>query len=204
MPPANPIPLVILAQLPSMIACFIASISVRDYLLWRMHHPLISSPTNGTITLLTAGGYHGELGNNISGYFRRFPLRMCFLFQEIFLSTVLTGISFAETIVVALGTMFAVALLGKGVETPIAIVFIAMLLLIFAKVIPKTIAAQRPERIALPYGRAIEAITKLLHPLVIVLSWIAESIARMVHSSTMPKALISTEEISTIISIGEE
>ncbi len=55
----------------------------------------------------------------------------------------------------------------------------------------------RSESLSL-YGRAIEAITSLLHPLVIVLSWTAESIARMVHSSTMPRALIST-----IISIGE-
>ena len=67
---------------------------------------------------------------------------------EKFLSTVLTGISFAETIVVSLGTIFIVALLGEGLGTPIAIVLIAIILLIFAKVIPKTIAAQHPERIA--------------------------------------------------------
>lgn len=123
---------------------------------------------------------------------------------ERFLSTVLTGVSFAETIVVALGTIFVVALLGEGLGTPIAIVLIAMLLLIFAKVIPKTIAAQHPERIALLYGRPIELITRLFYPLVIVLSWIAARITRIVHSSTLPGALISREEIGTIISMGEE
>ena len=123
---------------------------------------------------------------------------------ERFLSTVLTGISFAETIVVPLGTIFIVALLGEGLGTPIAIVLIAMLLLIFAKVIPKTIAAQHPERIALLYGRTIELLSKLLYPLVVVLSWMAARIARIAHSSTVPGALISREEISTIISMGEE
>lgn len=121
-----------------------------------------------------------------------------------FLSVVLTGISFAETIVVALGTIFVVALLGEGVGTPVAIVVIAILLLIFGKVIPKTIAAQHPERIALLYGRPIEIISKVLHPLVVPLSWIAVKLTRMAHSSPIPGELISREELGTIISIGEE
>lgn len=120
---------------------------------------------------------------------------------ERFLSTVLTGISFAETIVVSLGTIFIVALLGEGLGTPIAIVVIAIVLLIFAKVIPKTIAAQHPERIALLYARPIEIITRLFYPMIYVLSWITATITR---TSTMPKALISREEISTIISVGQE
>ena len=121
-----------------------------------------------------------------------------------FLSTVLTGISFAETIVVALGTIFIVALLGEGVGTPVAIVVIALVLLIFAKVIPKTIAAQHPERIALPFSRPIEIISKLFYPLVIVLSWIASRFTRIAHSSTMPRALFSREELGTVIDLGEE
>ena len=120
---------------------------------------------------------------------------------ERFLSTVLTGISFAETIVVSLGTIFIVALLGEGLGTPIAIVIIATVLLIFAKVIPKTVAAQHPERIALLYGRPIEITTKLLNPVVNALSWITTTITR---TSTMPKALISREEISATISVGQE
>ena len=121
-----------------------------------------------------------------------------------FLSTVLTGISFAETIVVALGTIFLVALLGEGVGTPVAIVVIALTLLIFAKVIPKTIAAQHPERIALPFSKPIEIISKLFYPLVIILSWIAGKCTKIAHSSTMPRALFSREELGTVIDMGEE
>lgn len=121
-----------------------------------------------------------------------------------FLSTVLTGISFAETIVVALGTIFIVALLGEGMGTPVAIVVIALVLLIFAKVIPKTIAAQHPERVALPFSKPIEIISKLFYPLVIVLSWIAGRFTQIAHSSTMPRALFSREELDTIITMGEE
>lgn len=121
-----------------------------------------------------------------------------------FLSTVLTGISFAETIVVSLGTIFVVALLGEGVGTPIAIVLIALLLLVFAKVIPKTIAAQHPERIALPISGPIELISKIINPLVNVLSWISDRFVHIAHSSTMPGALISREEMGAVISLGEE
>ena len=44
----------------------------------------------------------------------------------------------------------------------------------------------------------------LLSPVVLVLSWMASGINRIFHLSTMPRALISIEEIGTIISIGEE
>jgi putative hemolysin len=43
-----------------------------------------------------------------------------------------------------------------------------------------------------------------MYPLIIVLSWIAARLTRIAHSGTMPKALISREEIATVISIGEE
>ena len=121
-----------------------------------------------------------------------------------FLSTVLTGVSFAETIVVSLGTMFIVALLGEGMGTPIAIVVIALVLLVFAKVIPKTIAAQHPERIALPFSRPIEFISRVIGPLITVLGWISDKFAHLAHSSTMHGTLFSREELSTVIDMGEE
>ena len=121
-----------------------------------------------------------------------------------FLSTVLTGISFAETIVVSLGTIFIVSLLGEGLGTPIAIIVIALVLLVFAKVIPKTIAAQHPERIALPFSRPIELIARVISPLITVLGWISDKFARLAHSSTMHGTLFSKEELSTVIDMGEE
>jgi len=119
---------------------------------------------------------------------------------ERFLSTVLTGISFAETIVVSLGTMFIVAMLGEKLGTPLSIVLIAIILLIFAKVIPKTIAARHPARIALLYGGLIELISVALYPVVFVLGWIT---AKVTRTSAMAGALISKEEIATVISMGQ-
>jgi putative hemolysin len=114
---------------------------------------------------------------------------------------VLTGVSFAETVVVSLGTIFIVALLGEGRGTPVAIVVIALVLLIFAKVIPKTVAAQHPERVALLYAGPIEIAARVLSPVVNALSWITATFAR---TSTIPRALISTEELSTVITLSQE
>ena len=122
-----------------------------------------------------------------------------------FLSTVLTGISFAETVVVSLGTIFIVELIGnESIGPPVAIVIIAMVLLIFAKVIPKTIAAKYPERIALPVSPLIELISKLIKPLVNFLSWISDRITHLAGSSTIHGALFSKEELATMIDMGEE
>jgi putative hemolysin len=123
---------------------------------------------------------------------------------ERFLSTVLAGISFTETIVVFMGGVLFVAVLGNAIGTPVGIVVIALMLLIFAKVIPKTFAANHPERLALLYSRPVEWISKVLFPLVTVLSWIAARFSRVVGGSPMPQALLSKEEIGTIISMGEE
>jgi len=122
-----------------------------------------------------------------------------------FLSTVLTGISFAETVVVALGSMLIVSLIGnEAIGTPISIAVMAIILLLFAKVIPKTIAASNPERLALRYSDSIAIISKVLSPVVFVLSWITDKFTRPVGGHTVHGTLLSREEVHTAISIGEE
>jgi putative hemolysin len=123
---------------------------------------------------------------------------------ERFLSTVLTGVSFTETIVVFMGGVLFVTALGDAIGTPVGIIVIAFALLIFAKVIPKTFAASHPERLALLYSTPIDYISKGLSPLVTALSWIAASFSRVLGSRPMPQALLSKEELSTIIAMGEE
>jgi len=123
---------------------------------------------------------------------------------ERFLSTVLTGISFTETVVVFLGGILFVTFLGDTIGTPVGIVAIAFVLLIFAKVVPKTFAASHPERLALVYSRPVDWISKLLFPLVTMLSWIATIFSRVTGGHPMPRALLSKEEIGTIIAMGEQ
>jgi len=122
-----------------------------------------------------------------------------------FLSTVLTGFSFTETIVVALGSMLIVSLIGnEAIGTPISIVVMGTILLLFVKVIPKTIAATDPERLALRYAAPIAIMSRVLWPVVSGLSWIADKFTRPIGGHTMPGILLSKEEVHAAISMGEE
>ena len=123
---------------------------------------------------------------------------------ERFLSVVLTGISFTETVVVFLGGLLFISLMGETVGTPVGIFLIAIILLLFVKVIPKTIAAQHPERLALSYATPIEVTSKIVSPIVTVLSWVTDKIAALTGAHTIPGALLSKEEIHTCIAMGEE
>lgn len=122
-----------------------------------------------------------------------------------FLSTVLTGISFTETVVVALGSTLIVSLIGnEAIGTPVSIVLMAVILLLFVKVIPKTIAASNPELIALRYADLITIIFKVLSPVVSGLSWITDKFTRPINVHTVPGTLLTREEVSTAISMAEE
>lgn len=123
---------------------------------------------------------------------------------ERFLSVVLTGISFTETVLVALAGFLFVSLMGEAIGTPVGIICIAIILLLFVKVIPKTIAAQHHEGLALRYAPYIEITSKIIGPIVVALSWITDKIARPTGAHTLPRELISKEEIHICIAMGEE
>jgi len=122
-----------------------------------------------------------------------------------FLSTVLTGFSFTETIVVALGCMFIVSLIGnEAVGTPVSIAVMGTIVLVFVKVVPKTIAAANPERLALRYAKSIAMMCKVLSPVVLGLSWTAGWFSRLTGGYTVPGTLLTREEAHIAISMGEE
>jgi putative hemolysin len=122
-----------------------------------------------------------------------------------FLSTVLTGISFTEAVVLALGSILVVSLVGnEAIGTPVSIVVMAIVLLLFVKVIPKTFAASNPERLALRYAGSIAIISKVLSPVVSGLSWVTDKFTRPIGGHTMPRTLLSREEVHTAVSIAEE
>ena len=120
---------------------------------------------------------------------------------EKLLSVVLLGNNLVNTAATALATALAIRYWPEhGVF--ITIVGLTIILLIFSETIPKTIAAQHTERVSLFYARPLEAISWLLTPFVIVLSWIATVITRLVGTTPVPRSLVSEGEIRTMISVG--
>ncbi|MBL7119489.1 MAG: HlyC/CorC family transporter [Dehalococcoidia bacterium] len=122
---------------------------------------------------------------------------------ERFLSVVLTSLSVTETVLVTCGSLLFVSLLGDATGTAVGIVVIAIVLLLFVKVVPKTIAAQHAESLALRYAPAIEVTSKVVSPVTTVLGWITARIPRPEGARTIFGALLSKEELHTAISMGE-
>jgi putative hemolysin len=123
---------------------------------------------------------------------------------EKFLATVLLGINFFETAVATLGTIIAVSLIrNENWAVAIATIVITIVTLVFAELIPKSLAVRYGERIALRYVKPLEIIATLLYPLVYILNHIGIRFTKLVGEGEIPKPTISEEEFRTAISIGE-
>jgi putative hemolysin len=122
---------------------------------------------------------------------------------EKFLATVLLCINFFETAVATLGTVMAVSLWKENLGVAIATLVITILTLIFAELIPKSLAARYGEKIALAYARPIEFISTALYPFVYVLNHIGIRFTRMAADGTEPRPTISEDEFRTAITVGE-
>jgi len=123
---------------------------------------------------------------------------------EKFLATVLLGINFFETAVATLGTIIAVSLIrNANWAVAIATIVITIVTLVFAELIPKSLAVRYGERIAPKYVRPLEIISTILYPLVYILNHIGIRFTKLVSEGEIPKPTISEEEFRTAISIGE-
>ena len=123
---------------------------------------------------------------------------------EKFLATVLLGINFFETAVATLGTIIAVSLIrNENWAVAIATIVITIVTLVFAELIPKSLAVRYGERLALRYVRPLEIISTILYPLVYILNHIGITFTKLVGEGEIPKPTISEEEFHTAISIGE-
>jgi putative hemolysin len=122
---------------------------------------------------------------------------------EKLLSTILLGNNFVNTAAAALATALAIKFWpSQGVL--IATIVVTVLLLIFSETTPKTIATRHAEGLALFYSRPIEALSWLLAPFVVALSWIAMGFSKMLGGAPVSQSLASEDEIRTMISMGHK
>jgi len=121
---------------------------------------------------------------------------------EKFLSTILLGNNFVNTAAAVLATILAVSVWGEEWGVLIATIGVTIILLIFCETTPKTIATRHAERLSLLLVRPIEAIAWLFIPFVAVLSWIASGFTKLSGGTSIPRSLVSEEEIRTMISVG--
>jgi putative hemolysin len=121
---------------------------------------------------------------------------------EKFLSTVLLGNTFVNAGAAALATALAIKYLPEEQGILIATIIVTVVLLIFCETTPKTVAVRHAERLSLLFARPLEAISWLLTPFVVALSWIASGISKLFGGEPVPRSLVSDEDIRTMISVG--
>jgi putative hemolysin len=123
---------------------------------------------------------------------------------EKFLATVLVAINFFETAVATLGTILAVDLIrDTNWAVAIATIVITIVTLVFAELIPKSLAVRYGERLALKYVRPLEVISTALYPVVYVLNRVGIRFSKLAGEGDTHKPTISEEEFHTAINIGE-
>ncbi len=122
-------------------------------------------------------------------------------YPEKLLATVLLGINFFETAIATIGTVIAVSLWGQNLGAALATILITIITLIFAELVPKSIASRFGEKLALAYGPLIEFIMKVFYPFVFVLNHIGLRFTKL-FGEIETRPTISEEEFHTMISVS--
>ena len=120
---------------------------------------------------------------------------------------VLIGNTIANVVASALATVIAIRLLGdNGIAVTLASFLVAVILLIFAEVAPKTLAALYPERIALPFSYALKPMLRWSYPIVWLVNVIANRLLRIfgIDPDKHREEPLSQDELRTIVTDAGE
>ncbi len=116
------------------------------------------------------------------------------------IGVILIGNNFVNILAASIATVIAVRLYGDA-GIAISTTILTIVILIFAEVTPKTIAAMHPEKIAFPAAYILGPLLKLMYPLVYLVNLITNGLLRLAGVSTTnaDDQHLSTEELRTIV-----
>ncbi len=115
---------------------------------------------------------------------------------------ILLGNNFVNILASAIATIIGIRLFGAEAGVAIATMTLTVVILIFAEVTPKTLAALHPERLAFPAAIILTPLLRLFYPLVWVINGITATLLRIVGLSTEQDSsqALSREELRTVVS----
>ncbi|MEE4146123.1 MAG: CNNM domain-containing protein, partial [Halieaceae bacterium] len=116
---------------------------------------------------------------------------------------ILIGNNLVNILASAIATVIAIRLWGDA-GILIATVSLTLVILIFAEVTPKTVAALHPERIAFPATLLLTPLLKLLYPLVWLISKVTNGLLSLlgVDPENAGGDHLSKEELRTLVAEG--
>jgi len=113
---------------------------------------------------------------------------------------ILIGNNLVNIAASAIATIIGLRLLGD-IGVLVATIVLTLVILIFAEVTPKTLAALYPEKIAFPSSIILSFLLKLLFPLVIAVNWITNGLLMILGISNEQREQhsLSSEELRTVV-----
>jgi Mg2+/Co2+ transporter CorB len=114
---------------------------------------------------------------------------------------ILLGNNFVNILASSLATVIALRLGGEGAIAAAAGI-LTLVILIFAEVSPKTLAALHPERLAYPASFVYTPLLKILYPIVWVVNWVTNGLLRTlgVRLEDDQGNALTREELRTVVS----
>ena len=92
------------------------------------------------------------------------------------LSAILLGNNFVNIAASVLATTIAIDLVGEQNGVLVATFVMTALILVFSEIVPKTLAARFPERVALRIARPVRGVVMLLGPLARAAAWLSSTL----------------------------
>ena len=113
---------------------------------------------------------------------------------------ILLGNNFVNILASAIATIIGLRLLGEN-GILIASILLTIVILVFAEVTPKTIAALQPERFALPASHIIAPLLKIFYPLVWTINLFSRGLFKLLGISEDARSHydLNTEELRIVV-----
>ena len=113
---------------------------------------------------------------------------------------ILFGNNFINIVASMLAALIAWRMLGQT-GLALAPFVLTVVILVFAEVAPKTLAALHPERIAFPAAYVLKPMLTLFYPVVAAINWLANGVLRVLRltSGDVDYHQLSTEELRTVV-----
>jgi len=117
------------------------------------------------------------------------------------ITLILLGNNFINVLITQLATYIGYRLYGEA-GIALAAGVLTLVLLLFAEVTPKTLAATNPEKIALPAAYVYRPLAKLMLPLVIVIDWLAKLVLKLflLSAKDTDNDALTSEELRVAVS----
>jgi len=93
---------------------------------------------------------------------------------------------------------------AEGIALVIVTVLLALFTIVFAELVPKTLALANAERVAIALSLPIEFLARALSPLIALLTGITSAIAKLFGANVTNEAQITAEELRLIVERGGE